>query len=117
MFPDCEIAKNFQCGSTKPNFVTIYGLAPYFHSFLFQKISSSPHQVVSFDESLNNSVQKGQMDLLKRYWGKDTDVVTWDLNLWHGQPLTMYLRSFRIGFLRLMTQRLCKYHLMELMST
>ena len=61
MFPDSKIAKNFQCGSTKTSYVTTYGLAPYFHSLLLQKISSLPHQVVSFDESLNDSVQKGQM--------------------------------------------------------
>ena len=75
MFPDSEIAKNFQRGSTKASYVTTYGLAPYFHSLLLQKISSLPHQVVSFDESLNNSFQKGQMDLLICYWDSDTDRV------------------------------------------
>ena len=40
---------------------------------LLQKISSLPHQVVSFDKSLNNSVQKVQIDLLIRYWDNDTD--------------------------------------------
>ena len=53
MFPDSEIVKNFQCGSTKASYVTTYGLVPYFHSLLLQKISSSLHQVVSFLESLN----------------------------------------------------------------
>ena len=40
MFPDRAIAKNFQSGSTKASYVTNYGLAPYFHSLLLQKISS-----------------------------------------------------------------------------
>ena len=40
---------------------------------LLQKISSLPHQVVSFDKSLNNSVQKVQIDLLIRCWDNDSD--------------------------------------------
>ena len=58
MFPDSAIAKNFQCDSTKATYVTTYGLAPYFHSLLLQKISSPPHQEVSFDESLQGVIQK-----------------------------------------------------------
>ena len=69
MLPDSEIAENFQFGSTKASYVLTYGLASYLHSF------SSPHQVVSFNESLNNSVQKEQMDLLICYWDNDTDRV------------------------------------------
>ena len=75
MFLDSETAKNFQCGSTKASFVTVYILAPFLHSFLLQKISSSPQQVVSFDEFLNNSVQKRPMDSLICYCGKDMDRV------------------------------------------
>ena len=75
MFLDSEIAKNFQCGSTKVSFVTVCILAPFLHSFLLQKISSSPQQVVSFDEFLNNSVQKRPMDSLICYCGKDMDRV------------------------------------------
>ena len=74
MFLDSEIAKNFQCGSNKASYVTTCGFAPYFFSFLLQKISSSSHQVVSFDESLNNSVQK-EIDLLIWDWDNDTDRV------------------------------------------
>ena len=121
MFPDSEIAKNFQYSSTKASYVTTYGLALYFHSLLLQKISSSPRQIVSF-ESLNNSVQKGKMDLLIHYWDNDTIrtecvPVTWDLNLWDAQPLTMFLRPSRMGFLRVNSQNLCKSHLTDLMST
>ena len=53
---------------------TTYSLAPFLHSLLLQKISL-PHQVVSFDESLNNSVQAEQMDLLICYWDNDADRV------------------------------------------
>ena len=74
MFLDSEIAKNLQCGSNKASYVTACGFAPYFFSFLLQKISSSSHQVVSFDESLNNSFQK-EIDLLIWDWDNDTDRV------------------------------------------
>ena len=94
MFPDGEIAKNFQ-----------------------QKISSSPHQVVSFDESLNYSFQKGQMDLLICYWDNDTDRVC-----------THYMGSGFMGcstadnVLETFQNRISevdesKSHLMDLMST
>ena len=75
MFPDGGMAKNLQCGSTKASYVTTFDLTPSFHSLLFLNISSSPHQVVSIDESLNNSVQERQMALLIRYWDNNTDIV------------------------------------------
>ena len=115
MFPDGGMAKNLQCGSTKASYVTTFDLTPYFHSLLFLNISSSPHQVVSIDESLNNSVQERQMALLIRYWDNNTDIVC-----------TCYMESkfigsstagSRIRFLRLMSQSLCKSHLMDLMPT
>ena len=31
--------------------------------------------------------------------------ITWDLNLWDSQRLTMFFRPSRIGFLRLMSQK------------
>ena len=73
--PRCQNCHELSYGFPKTSYVTTYGLAPYFHSLLLQKISSSPHQVVSFDESLNNSIQKGQMDLLIHYWDNDADRV------------------------------------------
>ena len=33
-----------------------------------------PYYVVSFDESLNNSLQRGQMDILVSYWNADTNI-------------------------------------------
>lgn len=72
MFPDSDIAKAFQCGRTKAGYMSHFGLAPYFHSLLLSKITTVPYYTVSFDESLNVVVQKGQMDLLIRFW--DTDI-------------------------------------------
>ena len=75
MFPDSEIAKRFQCGPTKAAYVAHFGLAPYFYQLMLSKISSCPYYTISFDESLNSSVQKGQMDFIIRFWNSDTDSV------------------------------------------
>ena len=107
MFPDSEIGKNFQCGSTKASNVTTYGPAPYFYSLFLQKISSSPDQLL-ISERTNVIGIMIQTECVP---------VTWDLNLWDAQPLMMFLRPSRMGFLKLMSQRLCKSHLMDLMST
>ena len=50
------------------------------------KISSCPQYAVSFDESLNSSVQKGQMDLILRFWDSNTNSVA-----------THYLKSEFMG--------------------
>lgn len=71
MFPDSDIAKRFQCGRTKAGYVAHFGLAPYFKNNLLSQLSPCPYYSVSFDESLNNVVQKGQMDFNVRYWDED----------------------------------------------
>ena len=75
MFPDSEIAKRFQCGRTKAGCVAHFGLAPYFSDIFYSQISNCPYYAISFVESLNNVVQKGQMDLNIRYWDNDADQV------------------------------------------
>ena len=63
MFPDHEIAKHFQCGHTKAGYVAHFGFAPYFNDIFYSQIPTCPYYAVSFDESLNDVVQKDQMDL------------------------------------------------------
>ena len=75
MFPDSDIAKSFQCGRTKAGYVATYGLAPYFQNELLSTLSTVPYYTVSFDESLNPIFQKGQMDLLARFWDDKADMV------------------------------------------
>ena len=75
MFLDSEIAKRFQCGRTKAGYVAHFGLASYFNDIFYSKISTCPYYAVSFDESLNDVEQKGQMDLNIRYWDNDVDQV------------------------------------------
>ena len=45
-----------------------HGFAPYFNKYLSGKILKSKYFVVSFEESLNATVQKCEMDLLVKYW-------------------------------------------------
>ena len=93
MFPDSDIAKSFQCGRTKAGYVATYGPAPYFRSELLSILSNVPYYTVSFDESLNQIFQKGQMDLLVRFWDESmTSLVLGILiqSLWDVPVLKMF---------------------------
>ena len=68
MFPDSDIAKNFQMASTKTSYVVYYGLAPHFKELLFNNLEEATYIVPCFDESYNRVIKKGQMDVLVRYW-------------------------------------------------
>jgi len=59
-----------------------FGLAPYFRNDLLTTLSTVPFYSVSFDESLNRIFQKGQMDLLARFWDEKD-----------GMASTRYLKS------------------------
>jgi len=77
MFPDSEIAKKFQLGSTKMAYLIKFGLSPHFHTELLAEIRECDRYVVAFDESLNKVTQHGQMDIHIRFWSKsDKKVAT-----------------------------------------
>ena len=38
MFPDSEIAQSFSCGATKRAYLVCFGIYPYFHELLIEKI-------------------------------------------------------------------------------
>ena len=86
MFPDSEIARKFQLGSTKMAYVLKFGLAPYFHKELLSQLKDCEHIVVAFDESLNKVTQHGQMDIHVRFYDKDV-----------GRVSTRYLGSQFLG--------------------
>ena len=67
MFPDSNIAQKINFGKTKASYIT-HGLAFYFHDLVHNLVLQSDHIVACFDESLNEVVQIGQMDLCLRYW-------------------------------------------------
>ena len=66
MFPDSNVAQNFQMASTKASYVTYYGLAPYFKEMLLDELKKASYIVPCFHESYNSVIKKGQV---VRYWG------------------------------------------------
>ena len=75
MFPDSSIASNFQLGKDKLKYLTNWGLAPYIKECLEDDVSKAPFIVIGFDESLNETTQTCQMDLVVRYWDPEDEQV------------------------------------------
>lgn len=69
MFPDSDIAKTFTCGKDKTSYITRFGLAEYIKKDLVSKVSG-PY-VLMFDESLNHTSKKKQLDIHVRFWDDD----------------------------------------------
>ena len=67
MFDDSKTAGSFQLSKTKCGYFINHGLAPHFKDLLLEDVKACPFFVVSFDESLNEFIQKEQMDLQIRY--------------------------------------------------
>ena len=68
LFPGHPIAEKFSCGRTKCGYYINHGLVPHFLQILMAEVKDSPQYVLSFNESLNKQLQRGQMDVLVRYW-------------------------------------------------
>ena len=68
MFSDSSIAKKLSMGSTKLSYYITFGLAPFFRDKLLHNLRSCSRIVVCFDEALNKIAQKGQMDIVIRFW-------------------------------------------------
>ena len=75
MFKDSKIAKKVTCSSTKCSYVINFGIAPYFRNLLENALNLAPFYVACFDESHNDVLKKGQMDMLLRFWNEDTNMV------------------------------------------
>ena len=64
MFPNSAIAKKFSSFlSTKLAYLISFGIASYFRQKLVNKIRACKCYVASFDKSLNEVCQQGQMDI------------------------------------------------------
>ena len=74
MFPDSDIAKSFTCAKTKCRYMIVYGLAPYFQSFLLDDLKDSAHHVISYDECFN-SVLILDMDFAIQFWSSPKKLV------------------------------------------
>ena len=63
MFPDSDIAKSFALGKDKTGYIIKFGIAAYFKKQLVETINNAGPFVLMFDESLNKSSKKKQMDI------------------------------------------------------
>lgn len=68
MFTDSAIAQQFQLGKDKVSYFIHYGISTYFHEVLRDALKNCSDVTICFDESLNKVAQKGQMDLIARFW-------------------------------------------------
>ncbi|TKS80447.1 hypothetical protein D9C73_013320 [Collichthys lucidus] len=69
MFPDSDIAKTFTCGKDKTSYIARFGLAKFIKQDLVSKVTG-PY-VIMFDESLNQTSKKKQLDIHVRFWDDD----------------------------------------------
>ena len=72
---DPELSK-FQMGRTKLHYVINYSLFPHFKQMILDEILKSPFMSVLFDKTLNESIQKSEMDIHVRYWNEGETEVT-----------------------------------------
>ena len=75
MFEDSQIAQSFYLGSTKLSYNITFGLAPYIKNLLLEGVHEVKYYSLSFDDSYNRIMKKGQMDLLIRFWDSAKDRV------------------------------------------
>ena len=66
--PTSSEAQTFKMASTKLMYVVNHGLYPYFKKLLDTDIGASPYTTSMFDESMNDVLQKSEMDVHIRYW-------------------------------------------------
>lgn len=86
MFPDSIIADKFKMHKDKLSYVITYGLGPYFQNQLIKEINKCDFYCLSLDESLNKVSQKGQMDIIVRFWDTSKNEIN-----------TRYLTSVFLG--------------------
>ncbi|XP_035225316.1 uncharacterized protein LOC118197866 [Stegodyphus dumicola] len=75
MFPDSLIARRFSCSERKLAYLCHFGLTPYFQRLMYNESKKLSHFTLLFDETLNTTNQKKQLDLHVRYWHPDQNKV------------------------------------------
>ncbi|XP_013861075.1 uncharacterized protein LOC106515698, partial [Austrofundulus limnaeus] len=71
MFPDSDIARTFTCGKDKTGYILRFGLAHFFKQQLVDIVNTAGPFVLMFDESLNQSTKKKQLDVHVGFWNED----------------------------------------------
>ncbi|KAL1482471.1 hypothetical protein MTO96_050322 [Rhipicephalus appendiculatus] len=87
MFPDSNVAKNFNCGRAKLSYIISDGLGPYFKSKLLGELCR-PNVFFSLmiDETPKPEQRVQQLDLLVRYFSESRQ-----------QVVVEHLNSFNLG--------------------
>lgn len=68
MFPDSTIAKQFSVGERKCSYMILFGLSPFFKAKISKTLQECEFFTLLFDETLNKSNQKKQLDIHVRFW-------------------------------------------------
>ena len=100
IFQDSKAAMKMELGPTKLHYVVNYGIAPYFKNILKEDITSSDYFVVSFDESLNKTIQNCEMDEIIRFWDEKVNQVQvrfWNSMYFGHATHTDLLKNFGAG--------------------
>ena len=71
-----SITEKFLLGKTKETYVICYGLAPFFKLNLLDIVKQTPYITISFDESYNNVIKRGQMYVVVRFWDSNVNKVS-----------------------------------------
>ena len=64
------VSSKFQMGKTNLQYVINHSLFPDFKQMILDEILKSSFMSVLYDESLNESIQKSEMDIHVRYWNE-----------------------------------------------
>lgn len=75
MFSDSDIVEKFSMGKTKCEYYVTHGIATHFESKFLESLQLLPIYLVSFDESYNDAIKRGEMDMHIRFWDSETDRV------------------------------------------
>ena len=73
MFSSSTISKQFSMGKTKCAYYLTYGMASYFKDIYLQSLNRFHFTAVSFNESYNNLLKQGEINLHVRYWNSEKE--------------------------------------------
>ena len=68
MFPNSDITQNFKMSQTEVSYMIVYGIAEYFHHGLLSLLKKSSFFTPLFDKSLNDILNKDQMNIHIRFY-------------------------------------------------
>ncbi|KAJ8665742.1 hypothetical protein QAD02_007404 [Eretmocerus hayati] len=101
MFPDSLIAQKFQMQKDELSYSNSFGLGPYFRDELISFVRGCNFFAASFDGSLDTVAQKGQMDIILRFFFGDKVVTRYLTSTFLGHAtasdlLKAFIQEFEI---------------------